>query len=167
MGVATDGSLAPIARRVFVSLGSNMGDRGSHLRQAVDMLPGVVAVSPVYETDPVGGPDQGSFLNLVVELSTALSPTELLGVCHRIEAGAERVREQRWGPRTLDVDIIWMEGVELTTPRLTIPHPRWMQRRFVLAPLRDLAPELVTGRDLTMAEGNVFERGDLAELDRH
>lgn len=142
-----------------------MGDRGRHLRQAVDMLPGVVAVSPVYETDPVGGPDQDRFLNLVVELSTRLSPNELLGVCHRIEAGAERVREQRWGPRTLDVDIIWMEGIELTTERLTIPHPRWMQRRFVLAPLRDLAPELVSEKDLTMADGNVVALGGLLELD--
>lgn len=129
------------------------------------MLPGVVAVSPVYETDPVGGPDQDRFLNLVAELSTRLSPNELLGVCHRIEAGAERVREQRWGPRTLDVDIIWMEGIELSTERLTVPHPRWMQRRFVLAPLRDLAPELVSEKDLAMAEGNVVVLGELSEVD--
>jgi 2-amino-4-hydroxy-6-hydroxymethyldihydropteridine diphosphokinase len=128
------------------------------------MLPGVVAVSPVYETDPVGGPSQDHFLNLVVELSTTLSPNQLLGVCHRIEAGAERVREQRWGPRTLDVDIIWMDGIELSTERLTIPHPRWMQRRFVLAPLRDLAPELVSSKDLTMAHGSVTELGELSEL---
>lgn len=147
-----------------MSLGSNMGDRARHLRQAVDMLPVVVAVSPVYETDPVGGPDQDRFLNLVVQLSTRLAPNQLLGVCHRIEAGAERVREQRWGPRTLDVDIVWMEGVELSTDRLTIPHPRWMQRRFVLAPLRDLAPELVSEKDLTMADGNVTELGELSEL---
>lgn len=148
-----------------MSLGSNVGDRGRHLRQAVEMLPGVVAVSPVYETDPVGGPDQDRFLNLVAELSTRLSPNELLGVCHRIEAGAERVREQRWGPRTLDVDIIWMEGIELSTERLTVPHPRWMQRRFVLAPLRDLAPELVSEKDLAMAEGNVVVLGELSEVD--
>lgn len=142
-----------------------MGDRGRHLRQAVDMLPGVVAVSPVYETDPVGGPSQEHFLNLVVELSTTLSPTQLLGVCHRIEVGAERVREQRWGPRTLDVDIIWMDGVELSSERLTIPHPRWMQRRFVLAPLRDLAPELVSSEDLRMAHGSVTALGELSELE--
>lgn len=162
--MSTDADGADRPRRVFLSLGSNMGDRGRHLRQAVDMLPGVVAVSPVYETDPVGGPDQDHFLNVVVQLSTTLSPDRLLGVCHRIEMGAERVREQRWGPRTLDVDIIWMEGVELSTERLTIPHPRWMQRRFVLAPLRDLAPELVTEKDLMMAYGNVAVVGELSEL---
>lgn len=160
-----DPSAASHPRRTFVSLGSNMGDRGRHLRQAVEMLPGVVAVSPVYETDPLGGPGQDRFLNLVVELATVLSPTELLGVCHRIEAGAERVREQRWGPRTLDVDIIWMDGIEVSTERLTIPHPRWMQRRFVLAPLRDLAPDLVSESDLTMADGNVVLLGELSELD--
>lgn len=153
------------SRRVFLSLGSNIGDRRAHVAQAVDMLPDVVAVSPVYETDPVGGPEQAPFLNLVVELSTTLQPVDLLGVCHRIEAGAERVREERWGPRTLDVDIIWMDGIELDTERLTVPHPRWMQRRFVLAPLRDLAPELVSERDLTMAEGSVVVLGELSELD--
>lgn len=153
-----------LARRVFLGLGSNMGDRPGHLRQAVDMLPDVVAVSPVYETDPVGGPSQDRFLNVVVELSTELSPNELLGVCHRIEVGAERVREQRWGPRTLDVDIIWMEGVEVSTERLTVPHQRWRERRFVLAPLRDLAPEMVTEKDLAMAHGTVTELGELSGL---
>jgi 2-amino-4-hydroxy-6-hydroxymethyldihydropteridine diphosphokinase len=148
-------------RRTNLTLGSNLGDRAAHLRQAVDMLPDVVAVSSVYETDPVGGPDQGRFLNLVVELSTDLAPSELLGVCHRVEAGAERVREERWGPRTLDIDIIWMEGVELDGQRLTIPHPRWRERRFVLAPLRELAPDLVSEDDLHMAEGTVVCLGSL------
>lgn len=141
--------------RTFLSLGSNLGDRRALLRQAVDSLPDVVAVSPVYETDPVGGPAQDEFLNLVVELDTELSPSALLGVCHRIESSAERVREQRWGPRTLDIDIIWMDGVELHTERLTIPHPRWQERRFVLAPLRDLAPDLVDEHTLRLAEGAV------------
>ena len=143
------------SRRAFLSLGSNMGDRAAHLRQAIDMLPGVVAVSPVYETDPVGGPDQGRFLNQVVELDTDLSPQRLLGLCHRIEANAERVREERWGPRTLDVDIIWIDGVEMHTDSLTIPHPRWRDRRFVLAPLKDLAPDLVSDDDLRLADGTV------------
>ncbi len=154
---ATAGADSP--RRAFLCLGSNMGDRRAHLRQAIDMLPDVVAVSPIYETDPVGGPDQGRFLNQVVELSTALTPQNLLGLCHRIEANAERVREERWGPRTLDVDIIWIDGVEMDTERLTIPHPRWKQRRFVLAPLRDLAPDLVDEDDLRLAEGTVRRLG--------
>lgn len=148
-------------RRVLLSLGSNLGDRRALLRQAVDMLPDVVAVSPVYETEPVGGPTQGAFLNLVVQLDSALGPRELLGLCHRIEANAERVRAERWGPRTLDIDIIWIDGVEMATDLLTIPHPRWKERRFVLTPLRDLAPELVTDDDLRMAEGAVRPAGDL------
>ncbi|MFV0316487.1 MAG: 2-amino-4-hydroxy-6-hydroxymethyldihydropteridine diphosphokinase [Microthrixaceae bacterium] len=152
----------PTGRRVLLSLGSNMGDRRTHLAQGVEMLPGVVAVSPVYETDPLGGVDQAPFLNLVVELSTDLTPSELLGVCHRIEANAERVREQRWGPRTLDVDIIWMDGVTLDTERLTIPHPRWRERRFVLAPMRDLAPDLVSESDVRFGEGTVKLLGELS-----
>ena len=142
-------------RRVYLSLGSNLGDRSAHLTKAVDSLPDVVAVSPAYETDPVGGPDQDSFLNIVVELATSIEPRDLLAICHRIEANAERVREERWGPRTLDIDVIWVEGVESDDPALTLPHPRWMERRFVLAPLRDLAPDLVSERDLQLAHGTV------------
>ncbi len=142
--------------RTFLSLGSNLGDRRAQIRQAISSLPDVVAVSPVYETDPVGGPQQGRFLNVVVQLDTEIEPNALLSICHRIEAAAHRVRSERWGPRTLDVDIIWMDGVEMDTQRLTIPHPRWKQRRFVLVPLRDLAPDLVTPQDIDMADGNVW-----------
>ena len=131
--------------RVFLGLGSNQGDRWKLLREAVASLPDVVAVSPVYETDPVGGPaGQGPFLNCVVELETELPPRQLLGICHRLETAAERVRHERWGPRTLDVDILLVDGVTVGDPDLQIPHPRLRERRFVLEPLRDLAPELVT-----------------------
>lgn len=136
-----------------------MGDRMRYLRDAVDSLPDVVAVSPVYETDPVGGPEQRQFLNLVVELRTSMEPLDLLGLCHRVEMAADRVRDVRWGPRTVDLDIIWMDGVEMDTERLTIPHPRWRQRRFVLAPLNDLAPELVDENDLLSADGRVTSIG--------
>jgi 2-amino-4-hydroxy-6-hydroxymethyldihydropteridine diphosphokinase len=142
--------------RTFLSLGSNLGDRRAHLRNAIDSLPDVVAVSPLYETDPVGGPQQGPYLNVVVELDTDLEPMALLRLCHRIESASNRVRGERWGPRTLDVDIVWMDGVELNDPILTIPHPHWRERRFVLAPLRDLAPDLVTARDLDLADGRVW-----------
>lgn len=148
-------------RRVFLSVGSNIGDRRQYLRDAVDSLPDVVAVSPVYETDPVGGPDQDQFLNLIVEMNTAMEPLDLLGMCHRIEMAADRVRDVRWGPRTVDLDIIWIDGVEMDTERLTIPHPRWRQRRFVLAPLRDLAPQLVNDDDMVTADGRVTRLGDL------
>jgi 2-amino-4-hydroxy-6-hydroxymethyldihydropteridine diphosphokinase len=148
--------------RTFLSLGSNLGDRRAHLRDAIDSLPDVVAVSSVVETDPVGGPTQGPYLNLVVQLETELPPHRLLGVCHRIEAAANRVRGERWGPRTLDVDIVWMDGVTLSDDRLTVPHPRWKERRFVLVPLRELAPDLVTTTDIDLADGRVWPVEPLA-----
>ena len=144
--------------RTFLGLGSNLGDRRGQLRAAVDALDDLVTVSPVYETEPVGGPDdQGPYLNLVVELDTELSPQELLAECHRLEHAAGRLRRVRWGPRTLDVDILWIDGVEVDEPGLHIPHRRMGRRRFVLAPLRDLAPDLVSEADLEAAGGEVEE----------
>ena len=147
--------------RAFLGLGSNLGDREALLREAVAALPDVVAVSPLYETDPVGGPEQGAFLNLVVELDTERSPRELLAVCQEREAAADRVRLERWGPRTLDVDVLWIEGVTVAEPDLEVPHPRMWERRFVLAPLRDLAPDLVTEAQVAAAEGDVRPAGPL------
>jgi 2-amino-4-hydroxy-6-hydroxymethyldihydropteridine diphosphokinase len=146
----------------LLSLGSNMGDSWGILREAVGSLAGVVAVSPVYRTDPVGGPGgQAPYLNLVVELDTELGPRALLGVCHRLESAADRVRTVRWGPRTLDVDIVWMDGVCVDEPDLQVPHPRMRQRRFVMAPLADIAPE-VAGEDWDeRAEGRVERVGPL------
>ena len=143
--------------RAFLGLGSNLGDRRALLEQAIDRLTavGLVAVSPWYETDPVGGPEQGAFLNVVVELDTDLSPRQLLSVCGRLEQAAERVRIERWGPRTLDVDVLWVDGAEVHDPDLDVPHPRMWQRRFVLAPLRDLAPDLVSEAQVAAAEGDV------------
>lgn len=129
--------------RAFLALGSNLGDRRAHLRRAVGSIPDRVAVSPVYETDPVGGPEgQGAYLNLVVELDTARSARELLELCQRLEADAGRVRDEHWGPRTLDVDVLWVDGVTVDEPDLVVPHPRMLERRFVQAPLLDLAPDL-------------------------
>lgn len=134
-----------MGRRAFLALGSNLGDRWALLRRGVAALPDVVAVSPVYETDPVGGPsDQGAYLNLVVELDTDLSPRELLEVAHRAEAGAQRVRTERWGPRTLDVDVLLVGDEVVDEADLVVPHPRMWERAFVLVPLADLAPELVS-----------------------
>jgi 2-amino-4-hydroxy-6-hydroxymethyldihydropteridine diphosphokinase len=130
--------------RAFLGLGSNLGDRRGYLRDAVDALPDVVAVSRLYETAPVGGPEeQGPYLNIVVELDTDRSPRELLELCREREQAAERVRVVRWGPRTLDVDVLWVDGVTVDEPDLVVPHPRMFERAFVLMPLRDLAPELV------------------------
>ena len=147
--------------RVFIGLGSNMGDRLAHLRDAVHSLPGVVAASPVYETGPEGGPGgQGDYLNCVVELDVDLTPRQLLGICHRLESAAHRVRTVRWGPRTLDVDILLMGDTTVDEPDLQIPHPRMRERRFVLQPLRDLAPELVP-EDLDRLGGRVRPAGTL------
>lgn len=153
--------------RAFLALGSNVGDRVHYLRDAVDGLTraGLVAVSPVYETEPVGGPgDQGAYLNMVVELQTDATPRQLLGLCRRLEAAAERVREVRWGPRTLDVDIVWVDGVTVDEPDLVVPHPRMWERRFVLAPLRDLAPDVVDEVTLAASEGHAEKVGPLDAL---
>ena len=133
--------------RAFVALGSNLGDRWARLREAVTGLPDVVAVSAVYETDPVGGPaGQPPFLNAVVELDTVLSPRELLEVAQGLEAAAQRVRAERWGPRTLDVDVLLVGDLVVDEPDLVVPHPRLWERPFVLVPLHDLAPDLVGDR---------------------
>jgi 2-amino-4-hydroxy-6-hydroxymethyldihydropteridine diphosphokinase len=146
--------------RAFLGMGSNLGDRDAFLREAVGSLAGVVAVSGLYETDPVGGPGgQGPYLNLVVELDTPLTARELLGVCHRLESGAGRVRDERWGPRTLDVDILWVESGPVDEPDLQIPHPRMHERRFVMAPLAELAPDLVPPDWNDRTEGRVRHVG--------
>jgi 2-amino-4-hydroxy-6-hydroxymethyldihydropteridine diphosphokinase len=150
--------------RAYLGLGSNLGDRVALLRAAVAGLPDVAATSPVYETDPVGGPEQGSYLNLVVELATDRSPRQLLELCQAAEQAAARVREERWGPRTLDVDVLWIDDVEVDEPDLQVPHPRMFERRFVLAPLADLAPDLVTADAIGQAEGDVRSLGPLEEL---
>jgi 2-amino-4-hydroxy-6-hydroxymethyldihydropteridine diphosphokinase len=153
--------------RAFLALGSNLGDRVHYLRDAVDGLAqaGLVATSPVYETEPIGGPGgQGAYLNMVVELDTDAPPRQLLGLCRRLEAAAERVREERWGPRTLDVDILWVDGVKVHEPDLAVPHPRMWERRFVLAPLRDLAPDIVDEAALAAAAGHLEQVGRLDEL---
>lgn len=147
--------------RAFLGLGSNLGDRREQLRAAVASLPGVTAVSDVYETDPVGGPEQGRFLNIVVEIETDLDPRALLGLCHRIESAAGRVRDVRWGPRTLDVDILWVDGVTVDDADLQIPHPRMWERRFVLEPLAELAPDLLPDGWEAAVDGAVDRLGPL------
>ena len=114
-------------RRAFIGLGSNLGDRRAHLRAAVEGLEAagdVVAVSPVYETAPVGGPaGQGDFLNVVVELRTADTPRALLERGQALEAAAHRQRKEHWGPRTLDADVLWVEGEQVDEADLIVPTP--------------------------------------------
>ena len=151
--------------RAFIGLGSNLGDRRAYLAAAVDGLRAggdVVAVSPLYETEPVGGPaGQGAFLNVVVELSTEDSPRRLLERCRALESAAGRVRDERWGPRTLDADVLLVEGTEVHERDLTVPHPRLWERRFVVQPLADLAPDLVSSSQLAAAGGQVERAGSL------
>jgi 2-amino-4-hydroxy-6-hydroxymethyldihydropteridine diphosphokinase len=130
----------------YLGLGSNLGDRLGHLQAAVDGLAGtdrvtVVGVSPVYETTPVGGPSQPDYLNAVVALDTDLGARPLLGVAQGLETAAARVRDQRWGPRTLDVDVLLVGNERVQEPDLEVPHPRLRDRGFVLAPLADLDPQ--------------------------
>ena len=153
-------------RLAYISLGSNVGERGEHLARGVDAVAATdqYRLSRVYETEPVGGPDdQGAFLNLVVELAVpdAVDPYRLLEQCRRLEAAAGRVRTVHWGPRTLDVDVVWIDGIALDDPELTVPHPRWRERRFVLAPLAELAPDLVGPDDVAAAGGEVRVLGIL------
>ncbi len=134
--------------RAYLALGSNLGDRVAALQFAVDQLDAndaiaVTAVSHVYETEPVGGPEQDAYLNAVVAVDTTLGPHELLRAAHDIEDGAQRVRTVRWGPRTLDIDVLLYDDLRVDDPVLTVPHPRMGERDFVLVPLRDVAPQLV------------------------
>jgi 2-amino-4-hydroxy-6-hydroxymethyldihydropteridine diphosphokinase len=148
--------------RAFLGLGSNLGDRWANLRKARVDLPDVVAVSPVYETDPVGGPaDQGTYLNCVLELDTTRTPRELLMAAQAAEAGAHRVRTERWGPRTLDVDVLLVGDIHVDEPDLIVPHPRLWERGFVLVPLADLAPEIVGDRLSAELAGGVCLAGTL------
>lgn len=138
--------------RVYLGLGSNLGDRAAALQGALDGLAGVpgvevVAVSPVYETDPVGGPVQAPYLNAVVAVETALDAHRVLALATGLEQAAGRVRRERWGPRTLDVDVLLVGDERVASPELTVPHPRLGERSFVLVPLADLDPALAAAHD--------------------
>ena len=137
-----------MSTRAYLGLGSNLGDRAAMLQLAVDDLAAdpavrVVAVSPVYETAPVGGPEQEDYLNAVVAIDTDLEPRAVLALAQRAEQHAGRERTVRWGPRTLDGDVLLVGDRRVDEPDLQVPHPRLAERGFVLAPLHDVAPDLV------------------------
>ena len=139
-------------------MGSNLGDSHQLLATAIDNLQDMHAVSGVYETAPLGGPTQDPYLNLVVEIRTSLDPYQLLAVCQDLEHEARRVRSVRWGPRTLDVDVLLFGELKLEDPDLTIPHPRMYERAFVLYPLSELAPELLPAGWEAAVEDQAIER---------
>jgi 2-amino-4-hydroxy-6-hydroxymethyldihydropteridine diphosphokinase len=131
----------------YLSLGSNMGNRLHMLKQAVRLLmehPSVevMAISSLYETDPVGFTDQEPFLNMVVRVQTSLAALELLDVCQEVEQRLNRERLIRWGPRTIDLDILLYNQDNMNSERLTVPHPRMHERAFVLIPLLEVNPLL-------------------------
>jgi 2-amino-4-hydroxy-6-hydroxymethyldihydropteridine diphosphokinase len=159
-----------VSRRAALAVGANLGDRLAALRSAVDLLrasPGVqvVAVSSVYETDPVGGPDdQPAFLNAVVVLDTDLTAAELLALAHTAERARGRVRAVRWGPRTLDVDVLAVGDEQSDDPMLTLPHPRAHERGFVLLPWAEIDPTFeIVGQGRV---GDVAARVDAAGVRR-
>jgi 2-amino-4-hydroxy-6-hydroxymethyldihydropteridine diphosphokinase len=137
-----------VENKAYIALGSNMGDRFGYLTQAIILLEGheditVVNTSSIYETDPVGYTDQDQFLNMAIQVETSLSPVELLDTCLEIELKLGRKREIKWGPRTLDLDILLFNHENIETEKLTIPHPRMKQRAFVILPLLEMEPNLM------------------------
>ena len=145
--------------RAFLGLGSNLGEKEIFLREAVDSFQNLKAVSGIYETEPVGGPDQDSYLNIVIELDTDLGARELLEHAQMLEKRANRKREIRWGPRTLDVDVLWVEGEKVNEPDLIVPHPRMKERAFVMIPLGELEPRFLEGWN-DPKEGEVHRLSD-------
>lgn len=152
--------------RAYFSLGSNLGDRASYLALGVAKMVAREAhrVSRVYRSEPVGGVVQDDFWNLVVEVTTMATAHQLLARARDAESAAARTRDVRWGPRTLDVDIIWIDDVACDDEELTVPHPRLFQRRFVLAPWRELRPDLVSDDVLARSDGAVAVMGTLESL---
>ncbi|MCW5757637.1 MAG: 2-amino-4-hydroxy-6-hydroxymethyldihydropteridine diphosphokinase [Phycisphaeraceae bacterium] len=144
------GPIIPMTQKAYVALGSNMGDRTGNVLLGARALNGiegvrVIATSRLYETDPVGNPDQPRFINAAAELEVSCNARQLLDGLLEIERrfGRDRSKEQRWGPRTLDLDLLLFRDQRIDEPGLTVPHPRMAQRRFVLEPLCDLAPAVV------------------------
>lgn len=129
--------------KAFLSLGSNLGDREDNLKKAVEEIDknidiNVTGISKIYETEPVGYLEQGRFLNMAIAIETSLVPIKLLKELQRVEHKLKRIREIHWGPRTIDIDILTFEDLEINIPELVIPHPRMFERAFVLIPLMDL-----------------------------
>jgi 2-amino-4-hydroxy-6-hydroxymethyldihydropteridine diphosphokinase len=134
------------SRRVVLGLGSNLGDRGALIQEGVARLARsltIEATSFLYESPPAGGPPQGDYFNAAVLASTDLTPREILtlGLSIERELGRDRSREERWGPRTLDIDVLWIEGERVDEPDYHVPHPRLHERPFALIPLLDVAPD--------------------------
>jgi 2-amino-4-hydroxy-6-hydroxymethyldihydropteridine diphosphokinase len=163
--------------RCLIALGSNLGDRLTHLRAGLTGISDsdgieIVAIAPLYETAPVGGPeDQGAYLNTALLAETTLDAGDVLALLHRLEASRERQRVVHWGPRTLDLDLLVHGDLVSDAPELEVPHPRMHERRFVMVPVCDVAPDLVhprLGRTMSDLLADLpVEAGDLTEVSDH
>ncbi len=159
--------------QVFLSLGSNLGDRRGNIEAALDSLaswPGIrlARSSHCYETEPYGNIDQPLFLNAAAEIWTELAPMELLNVAKEIETRLGRVPSTHWGPRAIDIDIVLWGGTRLETTRLTLPHAEFRKRAFVLVPLAEIAPEAVdpvTGKTVAELAGSPDAVGRVTKSD--
>jgi 2-amino-4-hydroxy-6-hydroxymethyldihydropteridine diphosphokinase len=153
-------------RRAYFSLGSNVGDRGDHLAAGIAVSAGTddYRVSQVYETSPVGGVTQDDYWNMVLEVFTDATPRELLERARTAEHARGRERSVHWGPRTLDVDVLLVGNETSDDPEILVPHPRMYERSFVLVPLHELAPELVSREQLRAGVGRVAALGTLESL---
>ena len=152
----------------FIALGANLGDPVAQLREAAQRLRDTVGLhsvqlSPIYFSAPVGVVDQPRFANAAVRLETTLTAHELLAVCHSVERAMGRVRTVRWGPRTIDLDLIFFGTLHLSDDVLTLPHPRWSERAFVVQPIYDLAPDLIIDG---VALSETLARLDRSDLQR-
>lgn len=158
-----------MSKTAYLGLGGNVGDRRRNLSDAVLALNSeagvrVEKISSVYETTPVGVVDQPDFYNCVVEVATTLGPRELLERCLAIEKKLGRVRAERWGPRTIDLDLLWYEGAALDEAGLVLPHPRMKERAFVLVPLAEIAPKLLLGEMSAEELASRLDRSGLRRL---
>jgi len=152
----------------FIALGANLGDPVTQLREAAQRLRDTGGrhsgqLSPIYFSAPVGVVDQPRFANAAVRLETTLTAHELLAVCHSVERAMGRVRTVRWGPRTIDLDLIFFGTLHLSDEALTLPHPRWSERAFVVQPIYDLAPDLIIDG---VALSETLARLDRSDLQR-
>lgn len=148
-------------KRAFIALGSNIGDRANFLERAIELLrqhPNIEIVkrSSIYETEPVGYLEQPPFLNMVIEIETSLTPVELLETVQAIERVCGRVRERKWGPRTIDLDILLYDQENIQMENLIIPHPRMWERAFVIVPLMEIDDSII--RDDGTSIKDIYER---------
>lgn len=153
---------------IILGIGSNLGNREQNIASTIQLLAKhgdifINKVSSLYETEPVGVKEQPAFLNLVIEISTNLPPLELLRVCLQVEKQLGRVRDKRWGPRTIDIDVLIYDDVKLDSEELILPHPRLHERNFVLIPLQEIAGDMPIYNGRTIKE-MLLTAGDASEV---